>query len=441
MSGRIADVKRNVLSVLLFAAIVVVISATLMIGQQSNSFSIQYSIGLLKARGITYKYNLWDGLQRLRDDKLYVIYWFLLMWSGIFPYLKFGILLISVYAFKNPCRVNMLQWISFFGKWSFADIWTVVFICFSIHLDGRFQVLHTEAHAHIQAVALDGAGVFLLGVLFSQLFTIGLLLYYKSHMSLEPQFNVVPQSEDEEVEDNDGIEMGPSSAQDEDDEDEEEQAAREDTETPTSRDLLRRRLYSWRGRPCHCHWALRLIPDVAIAAVLVASMLSLLRLPLLHITYKSFNTVLATREFSLPEALRTLWLVPSSAAGGGLPDTTHLLCLAAIFMVVTFPVLQHVMLLILWTLPIPLESYVLDRLNKTLDIVEHLSSLEVFLAAALVAIHQVDKLVQRSHMGKYITIEIEAMQGLYIVIGFTVVVGIFRKIVRGALARRLYLDN
>lgn len=432
--GRIAIIKRNAVSVLLFSVVAVGISLILLLGQQSNSFSIEYSIDIVKAKGVTYSYNLWDGLHKLHDDKLYVIYTFLLMWSGIFPYLKIAILLISVCVLKNQSRINMLQWLGFFGKWSFADIWTIVLLSLSINLDGNYSILHTAVRVYLQAVALDGARVFLIGIMLSQIFTIVILLYYKSQMAEDSQFRIVPQAE-EDV--GDGIELGPISAQEEEDE-EVDATLKEDMNVSSSRDILRRGVFSWQGRPSSCNWMLLLVVDIGIVAVLITSLVCLFYLPLIHITYQSFDTELEDREYTLSTALQALWQVKSSNIEERFNDSTHLLCLVAIFMVLTFPVLQHVMLLILWTLHVPLDGGILARVNDSLDVVEHLSSLEVFLATLLVVIRQVHGLVGASQLAKYITIEMEAMQGLYIVMGLTMIVAIFRKLVRRALALRQY---
>jgi uncharacterized paraquat-inducible protein A len=112
-------------------------------GQLQYSFSIDYNINPLNINGSTFKYNLWNGIQKLLEEKLYFISILLIIYSGIWPYIK--LILVLVLSFTDVAsdkyRIWLLNTISTLGKWSTLDVWVVLIIIVTININGKYNVM------------------------------------------------------------------------------------------------------------------------------------------------------------------------------------------------------------------------------------------------------------------------------------------------------------
>ena len=77
--------------------------------------------------GETYSFNLWKGVDELRNGGAPILAMAVLMWSGIFPYIKLLLIGIVDCLGRNPNTPPSRAWgiLSVLAKWSFLDIWIV----------------------------------------------------------------------------------------------------------------------------------------------------------------------------------------------------------------------------------------------------------------------------------------------------------------------------
>ena len=159
-----------------------------MFGQLQYSFSIDYNINPLNINGSTFKYNLWNGIQKLLEEKLYFISILLIIYSGIWPYIK--LILVLVLSFTDVAsdkyRIWLLNTISTLGKWSTLDVWVVLIIIVTININGKYNVMGIDVDILLEVIAMKGVYIYFIGIVLSQLLSQITIHYVKSSSSPLP---------------------------------------------------------------------------------------------------------------------------------------------------------------------------------------------------------------------------------------------------------------
>ena len=159
-----------------------------MFGQLQYSFSIDYNINPLNINGSTFKYNLWNGIQKLIEEKLYFISILLIIYSGIWPYIK--LILVLVLSFTDVAsdkyRIWLLNTISTLGKWSTLDVWVVLIIIVTININGKYNVMGIDVDILLEVIAMKGVYIYFIGIVLSQLLSQIAIHYVKSSSSPLP---------------------------------------------------------------------------------------------------------------------------------------------------------------------------------------------------------------------------------------------------------------
>jgi len=157
-------------------------------GQLQYSFSIDYNINPLNINGSTFKYNLWNGIQKLLEEKLYFISILLIIYSGIWPYIK--LILVLVLSFTDVAsdkyRIWLLNTISTLGKWSTLDVWVVLIIIVTININGKYNVMGIDVDILLEVIAMKGVYIYFIGIVLSQLLSQITIHYVKSSSSPLP---------------------------------------------------------------------------------------------------------------------------------------------------------------------------------------------------------------------------------------------------------------
>jgi len=114
-------------------AAIFVIASLIALSQMQQAFETRYEyhyeVKNVKedGEGETYSFNLWKGVQELQEGGAPVLAAFVLIWSGIFPYVKLLLIFIVDYKGRNKKEPMSRSWgvLSVLAKWSFLDIWIV----------------------------------------------------------------------------------------------------------------------------------------------------------------------------------------------------------------------------------------------------------------------------------------------------------------------------
>ena len=88
------EISKNCCRCVFIILFVVFTLSIILWGQLQYSFSIDYNINPLNINGSTFKYNLWNGIQKLLEEKLYFISILLIIYSGVWPYIKLVLVLV-----------------------------------------------------------------------------------------------------------------------------------------------------------------------------------------------------------------------------------------------------------------------------------------------------------------------------------------------------------
>ena len=122
--------------------------------------------------GDTLQYSFWQVVQSLRSDGTMVLATSLLLWSGIFPFIKLFLVAFVDFLGKNRERSPGPKWriVSFLSKLSFFDVWivalTLLFVRIdikkrqNIYLKGTLISRKLRVDAWAQAAALKGVYFF-----------------------------------------------------------------------------------------------------------------------------------------------------------------------------------------------------------------------------------------------------------------------------------------
>eukprot|EP00614_Pseudopedinella_elastica_P017616 CAMPEP_0172649880 /NCGR_PEP_ID=MMETSP1068-20121228/242014_1 /TAXON_ID=35684 /ORGANISM="Pseudopedinella elastica, Strain CCMP716" /LENGTH=530 /DNA_ID=CAMNT_0013464241 /DNA_START=78 /DNA_END=1670 /DNA_ORIENTATION=- len=165
--------------------LIVLIASLILISQLQLAFATryqyEYDLEDLKdgGEGETYAYNLWLGATELWEGGAPLLAVIVVMWSGIFPYVKLLLMgFVDVMSWSSPTVQISPRWavLSVLAKWSFLDIWVVALtiLCIRIDID-KHQTMHSWVFTRdlylkiwTQAVALPGCFFFAFALVCSQ---------------------------------------------------------------------------------------------------------------------------------------------------------------------------------------------------------------------------------------------------------------------------------
>eukprot|EP00614_Pseudopedinella_elastica_P000856 CAMPEP_0172596514 /NCGR_PEP_ID=MMETSP1068-20121228/16325_1 /TAXON_ID=35684 /ORGANISM="Pseudopedinella elastica, Strain CCMP716" /LENGTH=464 /DNA_ID=CAMNT_0013395585 /DNA_START=132 /DNA_END=1526 /DNA_ORIENTATION=+ len=162
---------------------VLVIAGMILFSQLQLAFETRYEyhyeMHYIKEDGMgeTYSYNLWKGAQQLRDEGATELAAMVILWSGIFPYIKLVLIAVVDWLGRGKKPVSKgWGFLSVVAKWSFMDVWIVAMtvLCVRIHIN-KTQWMHSwglarKLHLKIwtQAVVLQGCLFFAWALVLSQ---------------------------------------------------------------------------------------------------------------------------------------------------------------------------------------------------------------------------------------------------------------------------------
>ena len=129
--------------------------------------------------GLSYSYNLWSGVAHLWNDGAAPLAVVVLLWSGVWPYVKLGVLMRVLARADAHGLPPWTGTLSRLGRWSLLDVWVVAVTALAVRVS--FDIEHTlvsffgympeKLYLKIwsQAVALPGVYWFLTACVLSQL--------------------------------------------------------------------------------------------------------------------------------------------------------------------------------------------------------------------------------------------------------------------------------
>ena len=87
--------------------------------------------------GKTYAYNMWGGVQQLWTEGAAPLAICVLLWSGIFPYCKLGVIsyLDCCTQSRQKPLSNSIRLLSVIAKWSFLDVWIVAITVLCVRIE------------------------------------------------------------------------------------------------------------------------------------------------------------------------------------------------------------------------------------------------------------------------------------------------------------------
>jgi hypothetical protein len=384
--------------------------AFLLVGQLKYTFIIEYSVEVLNVTGSSFHYNLWGSLSKLWDEELYFLYAFLLIWSGLWPFLKLLLLtILIVYPFSNDFKLRYLDWIATLGVWSFADIWVVVMISIVLNAQKTINIDEsTSITAELQVTPLDGVIILFFGLFLSQLINIGAIFWYHSKSTSASLGAYTPlalsaTSEGDGTHDN------------------------EDHDFPFYCCCLKflspkqREVIDW-------------LAKFSYITLLIFFFVGMFFLPILKINYVVMKKYDSVSEYSVFSGIMHLEKVVSESQGEGKLGQYFLFLISMIFVVV-FPIVQQAGVAFIWGLPQLSANYAADmglftspktirRINRLMEVISHFCSLEVFLVSCFFVSHELGSLLSNLALGKYLTIEITILPQFYVFGTVTVILSI-----------------
>ena len=421
------------------------IISLLLVGQLKYTFMIEYGVEMLNISGSSFKYNLWGSLRKLWDEQLYFLYTFLFLFSGVWPYLKLVLLTGCVlfnredggtFTNNNQMKLKYVNWIACLGIWSFADIWVVVMISIvlndnkTIHIDDN-----TSVTATLEVTPLDGVVVLFCGLFLSQLLNI-LVLYWGQSLGLASSASQgayaqlsrgLTTNDDLDEEFENGVESDVHGV------------GNKVNDWHTLMNWLTK--YRWCQTLIHCLYLM----------VLVFFIVGLFKLPLYEIKYIVMKNYISTSQFTVFGGvmhLKTIIDETNAAADDGETTNTimgqYFLYVISMIFVIVLPLLQQVLLALLWFIPSLFTRYVADNnnnnnnllllaycssssyqyhLHRCLHLVSHFASMEVFLISSLFVSYELGSLLNNLALGKYLSIEITLLSEFYIYFCSVLVLG------------------
>lgn len=140
----------------------------LAVGQALLSFDIRYNI--LQGERTVFRANFWAGIKRLWDNDNKFLSLVMVLFSGIWPFIKQIITFIAVVGFWNsPTELRVLKFLGLSGKLAFMDIGIVVAILATTPFDVDNKDIGVSGY--LAASLRDGTFVIILGLILSRIIT------------------------------------------------------------------------------------------------------------------------------------------------------------------------------------------------------------------------------------------------------------------------------
>jgi len=374
--------------------IIITITIGLVLGGQCNkSFSVYWAAPEVGLDGKQFDYSMWGGVSKLLEQKSYAIAWLLIIFSGVWPIVKLiCLLLVSLeHSFLSnvlsPSRRYMiLTNLCQFGRLSFVDVWVVSLIVLTIRINSD-SLPGYGVSIWVQAVAEKGSTLFLGAVLTSQcisntLITMKHIKEFNRRLQNdgttgEADFGVLPQQE--------GVDDAQLSVWDLDENDEAEVRDREKMN-------LKDRFSLFQG--------IQVQAFIVIWSILV---IVALFTPCLFITYTADSQTIGAPEYSFLTGLVTIAsnLHPETYVNSPSPIV---LTIFGVFLVVIVPLLQLVLVLVIWFRPLCFSVH--TTLHLWLDNISHVSSMDTFAVSLLIVSTEVGTLLNKSDLGKFVQVQL-----------------------------------
>lgn len=127
----------------------------------------------------SYTYNVWTGSWQLLQDNAIAMACLVILWSGLWPYVKLIILGFGLVAYKDRRLPKHFEWLSALAHWSFLDAWMVAItaVCIRFYYEGSETksesdvleiVVKITLELWAQAYAKTGAYCFFASIVLSQ---------------------------------------------------------------------------------------------------------------------------------------------------------------------------------------------------------------------------------------------------------------------------------
>jgi len=383
-----------------------VIISFIYIGQINNSFIFYYSLkGLFSKSGTAFGFNLWQGLQQMHQAKLFKLYYLILIWSGIFPYLKV-FLLLGLKYWRNIDLRQRIYWMTILARlslWSIIDVCLVAFICIIVSIHEEVNIsgfLHYNKNeiVNVEVVPLLGVLYLCLGLLLSQCMSVWAIshLFKKHHHNdLEPLHNrsylwpIPPCGRANEA--------APSNACHHSDQHE---------------------------RFIHYNTSFVRILFFLILLLLVVFIWLIIHSPIIIVKSSLLRIHHTQHTVSLTQAVHHLFTSSNTLTG---------YCLASIItlLIVLLPLVQYTLMIVLAitlnrTCPWQhLSSCRLPyRLLRVINILSHFASLEVFLVTIVVVSREVGQLISHERgLREFMSVHVQVLPGLYVLLMCVVLLG------------------
>jgi len=366
--------------------VLVVISIGLIIGGQNNtSFSVFWAAPTVGLSGKTFTYTMWGGISKLLEEKSYGIAWTLILFSGMWPVIKLILLLAVSIVPEGGLQVLPVPWLTSsrkytivsslcqWGRLSFIDCWVVSLIVLTIRVNQE-SLPGLSIAFWVQAVGERGVGLFLAGILMSQtLSNILVTLRHSQEFSKNTQhFAVIRGDEDLEGKSENVWEE-------------------EEGEGSEVKLAFKEKFSLFQGM--QIQWIILTWVFLVLVAVFV---------PCYQITYTAATQVFASPTYSLLTGFATI-------AGNSHPETLvgcpspKVLSFFGVVLVVLLPLLQGIILLVLWFLPLTYAHHV--TLHLWLDNISHFASCDSFVVSLVIVSAEIGDLLNRSELGNYVRIQ------------------------------------
>jgi len=370
----------------IFTGIVVCNILLLLAGQLYISFSVYWgSSGL---GGVAFQYSMWEGICQLYKEKIYGISILLTIWSGIWPHVKLLTMLVFCWVPEGliPNQVAVLRWFTFFGKFSFVDVWVVVSIIVALRINAS-TLPALDAALWVQAVGEEGVFYFCEAVILSQ--ALGQVFTHHLTGKISTESNTL-----------------------------------EGLLPPSFLSLLKSsRLETVRaGRVCMSSAvadsmasAQRLLISVSLV-VLSLCIVAGLFIPSFRVTYTSAGVIFATTDYSLFGGLLT------AASPNHVGRCNAVLSAIGLLLVVAMPLAQILLVCLLWFRDNAIAHA--ENMFAVLSVLRYWAGVDPFVLALLVVASELSQLLDGSPLGKFVHVSMVPLSTLYALGACSVLAGL-----------------
>ena len=384
----------------------------LLIGQLKYTFKIEYEVEILNVKGSSFHYNLWDSLTKLWNEKLYFLYFFLFIFSGIWPYIKLLLLYYIIIMLsgtynedsiiiKMKKKLKYLNWIADIGIWSFADIWVVVMISIVLNENKTISIdEETTITANLQVTPLDGVIVLFFGLFLSQLLNVIAIYWIQYYSSIDLSMTEYSS-------------LGNIDSDDDYDSVLDDNNESFNMECQLCQFMMKKSI--WCKRLCH----------VLYLTLQLFFVFGLFYLPLYEIKYEVIKQYTSVNQYTVFSGImHLLKVLQESDNDNNNTKGQYFLFVISIIFVVVFPLLEQLLVSLTWFIPqLSSKSTLVNLKNMfvsskkilpVLEFISHFCSLIVFLISSLFVSFELGSLLKNLALGKYLSIEIKILPAFYI---------------------------